>query len=347
MNAWHHLKLTLTLPFAMALFACSPAPQNQAPEITLDSGRSLTADSYLYDFPTWSPDGQSIAVWRNTSNQLQLGPDGEAWELVILNVSSGEIVELLGPGETSYPAWSPSGDELAAIMYQTGEEGTDSLTIFSSEGEELRNLGCSNCSWPIWLSEEEIIVAANLGLDISGEAQYGTARINAISGEILQERPFTGIDAGLKAVSPSGDLIRLAGPFVATQDGTTLLMTARDPTCSGIWSYAIESDGPAPLIDSPEILECDPALSDNDAILAYTVTPLSSQALRSSSLLLARAADPVPTALLELGPDIHQIRHPAWSPDGAQIAFVYGKFSTTSPAYSTLYIIDVPRELQP
>ncbi|MFV2044322.1 MAG: hypothetical protein ACC700_13960 [Anaerolineales bacterium] len=347
MSAWHPLKLTLTLPVAMVLFACSSAPQNQAPKLSLDTGRSLTADSYLYEFPTWSPDAKSIAVWRNTSNQLELGPDGEAWDLVILNVSSGEIVELLGPGETSYPTWSPSGNELAAIMYQTGEEGTDSLTIFSSEGEELRNLGCSNCSWPIWLSEGEIIVAANLGLDANGEAQYGTARINAISGEISEERPFTGIDAGLRAVSPSGNLIRLAGPFVATQDGTTLLMTARDPTCSGIWSYPIGSDGPAPLIDSPEILECDPALSDNDAVLAYTVTPLSSQALRPSSLLLARAADPVPTALLELGPDIHQIRHPAWSPDGTQIAFVYGKFSTTSPAYSTLYIIDVPPELQP
>jgi len=140
----------------------------------------------------------------------------------------------------------------------------------------------------------------------------------------------------------------MGGPARATGDGTTLLMPVgrSNVVCSGIWSYAFDSEGPVPLIDSPDLNECDPALSKDEIRISHT-TQLPSDNYAPTALVIANSDGSATVTLLEPARNFHIIRYPAWSPDGTQIAFVYGDFQLSSPIYSTLYIVDVPPELRP
>jgi dipeptidyl aminopeptidase/acylaminoacyl peptidase len=324
----------------------------RAPELEFEGTRQVTDDTFFYEYPAWSPDGKKIAIWRYTLNRGIPGPV-EGMELVLVDVSSGELEVIAGPGESSYPTWSPGGTELAAMIYRPSEEADavdarTELRIFSTIDGTWRLVQCEPCGWPNWLSDGTILVAANLGPDSSGQRQLGTARVDPITGSFFDERPFAGIDSNLNMTSPTGEVIDMGSPPRATADGNTLLLPVgrSNVVCSGIWSYALDSEGPVPLIDSPDLNECDPALSHDDTRIAYT-TQFPGSIFAPTALVVANSDGSSPQTLLDPGGDLHVIRYPAWSPDGTQIAFVYGKFSSSSPAYSDLYIVDVPPELRP
>ena len=336
----------------MMASACGLVTLTTAPELTFEGTRQLTDDTFLYESPAWSPDGKKIAVWRNELNRGKLGPDPDAWELVLVEVSSGELKVISGLGYTNSPAWSPDGSELAVMIYRRNEEadstaGRFELGIFSTIDETWRFVRCDLCGHPSWLSDGTILVTANLGPGPRGQPQYGTAKVDPITDRVFDERPYAGIDSNLDTISQSGEVTELGGPFTATRDGTILLITAIvGVNCDGIWVYGLDSERPIPLIDPPDLYECDPALSMDETKIAYT-TQLPGDFFAPTALVIANSDGSAPETLLEPERNFHMIRYPAWSPDGTQIAFVYGKFSLTSPDYSTLYIVDVPPELRP
>ncbi|MEK9136041.1 MAG: hypothetical protein AAB393_02865, partial [Bacteroidota bacterium] len=266
----------------------------RAPELTIEGTRQLTDDTFLYEYPAWSPDGMTIAVWRNTTNLGKFGPDDEGLELVLVDVSSGELKVISGIGYANYPTWSPDGNELAVMTYRRPNEadsndGRFELGIFSTIDETWRLVRCDLCGHPSWLSDGTILVSANLGPDSSGQRQYGTARVDPITGSVFDERPYAGIDSNLDTTSPTGEVIDMGGPFTATSDGTILLMTAMvDVDCDGIWVYALDSEGPVPLIDSPDLNECDPALSKDETRIAYTIQ-LPSDNYAPTALVIANS----------------------------------------------------------
>lgn len=330
--------------------ACGLIPKGRAPELDMEGARQLTDDSYLYEFPVWSPDGTTIAVSRNMRNQFNLGPDQGAWEIVLVDVSTGDIESLTGPGPSTDPTWSPSGDELAVMIYETdqstaGQGESLQLAIFSKDDRSWRLIPCGSCGYPNWLNDGKILVSVNLGLGSDGQVQYGKAKVDPVSGEVSEERPYSGINSQLRAISPAGELVLMGGPYAVYPDGDVLLMRAHTDDCSGIWSYGLESAGPVPLVDSLDLYECDPALSKGGTKLAYTVK--GSSEFDPTTLMIANFDGSSAIPFLAPGGYIYQIRFPAWSPDGRQMAFVYGKFDLTSPSFSTLYIVDVPLHLQP
>ena len=94
----------------------------RAPELVFEGVRQLADDTFLYEFPSWSTDGKTIAVWRNTSNRGKFGPDDEGLGLALVDVSSGELKVISGIGATTYPTWSPDGNALAVMIYRPNEE---------------------------------------------------------------------------------------------------------------------------------------------------------------------------------------------------------------------------------
>ena len=344
-----------TLVAAVAIVmasACGLVRQSTAPELMFEGVRQVTDDTFHYEYPSWSPDGKTIAVWRNTSNRGKYGPDDEGLGLALVDVSSGELKVIAGPGYINYPSWSPNGDELAVMIYRPSEEagtadGRFDLGIFSTIDEAWRFVRCDLCGNPSWLVDGTILVSANLGPGPEGQRQHGTARVDPINGRVFDERPYSGLNSDLDTTSPSGEVTSMGNPFTATRDGTILLMTGIvGVNCSGIWVYALDSEGPVPLIDSPDLNECDPAMSHDETRIAYT-TQLPSDHYAPTALVVANSDGSSGETLLEPARNFHIIRYPAWSPDGTQIAFVYGDFQLSSPIYSTLYIVDVPAELRP
>lgn len=75
-----------------------------------------------------------------------MGPDLQGWEVLIIDIGSGEITPIDGPDWQRIPTWSPSGHELAyvssasAATQQAGpEQPAHWLTIYSiADGAERR-----------------------------------------------------------------------------------------------------------------------------------------------------------------------------------------------------------------
>ncbi len=94
----------------------------------------------VYNAPSWSPNGQWLAVLMGNEQ-----PD-----LALVNIESGEIrIIAPSPAQDIYPMWSPSGDKLAFV---SNREGNEEIYLISSDGTELVNLTNSAGSDynPVW-----------------------------------------------------------------------------------------------------------------------------------------------------------------------------------------------------
>lgn len=344
------LPCLLVFGFGALLAACRGFQNPQtAPRLRIEGVRQITDDTYLYERPVWSPDGRLIAAARNINNQLDMGPDTRAWEVVIIDAASGDITRLYGPAGLSLPTWSPRGDRLAYVTElpfddkNDEEESSRRLTIHPIAGGEALDVPCETCAYPNWLEDGTILVSVNLGLGGDGRPQYGTARLNLGTGELEGRAPYVGMSDVYVEVS-QGEPILIADISLAAPNGEALFMTAYVRDCSGIWIYNFGSDGPKPLIDNPESDECDPSLSVDGTRLLYTLK--APRQLAATTIMVADSDGSSPVALLDPGGDPYQARFPAWSPDGTKFAFAYGLFQDTAPSYSALYIADIPPALQ-
>jgi len=304
--------------------------KSAVPPLELPGVRCMTNDDYLYEYPNWSPDGKTIAVMRNTSGLGSIsahGPITQRWDIVLLDTINGEsrVVGLANnsPSSELFPSWSENGLQLAFLTQSTE---TNNLVIYSVDSNTWQQIECSTCSWPRWLDKESILINLNFGLGLDNKAQFGLARVDTQDG------------------TKSKILITdLNGPYAISSNREFVLMV--DFECTSIWAYKIDSGKPIPIIDSPDIHECDPAWSSDGSKLAYTVKDPPSVA--PTYLVIADADGSSYEILLKPELAIYQIRHPTWSPDGTKIAFVYGYFSSIDRSFSSLYVVDIPPHLRP
>ena len=346
---------SLVLLLGLLLASCVSPRQLEfrikAPQLQIDSAEALTDDFYLYQYPLWSPDGEAILLRRNVDSQKKYGPSEFAWEVVVFDLASGDLEVIVGPSKSTYPTWSPDSSEIAMNNFgdqgsspETEEFGTSHMSIYSRMDGSWRHFPCDLCGWPLWLQDGSILINRNLQDEFDGEQIYGTALMDPRTGEMSNVQPFAGLER-LNVVDPPGAGRVSLGRYVVSKDGDRLLFDALTTECSGIWSYRIGGSAPVPFIDSPELAECDPSLSRDETRLVYTTKPY--QEPDSTQLVISNADGSSPATFLSTGGYPYTARHPAWSPDGQRIAFVYGLFNPVGPSFSTLYIIDVPPELQP
>jgi len=343
---------------------CVFAPLPQAPALDLPGVRRLTNDPYLYQSPVWSPDGTLIAVNRNRNAQSVVGAFDEDWEIVLIEIATGEVRELdLGPFAPSaavFPAsWSPDGKELVfdldELINAEGTpvgifEGEEHLVLYSIDTGALRELNCPSCGVPVWLGDGSIMAMAASSVilpETSSESANALVRINSASGDLMVTMLLPWLtNWQFPDSEPGGEGHLVAAPFAFSRDGRVALVSTSLNSCTDIWHWQVDSElKPQKLIASPDVEECEPAWSWDGTKIGYTVKDPSYFA--PTSLVIATADGSDPVRLLEPTLDTYQIHHPSWSPDGTSISFTYGLFHPTTTSYNTLYVVDVPPELRP
>ena len=91
--------------------------------------RRVTTNRTLNVFPTWSPDGRSIAY-----TSYRRGPPN----IFISNIYQGTMEELTKGSENNYLAsWSPDGTRLC---FASGRDGNTELYVVNRDGSNLRRL---------------------------------------------------------------------------------------------------------------------------------------------------------------------------------------------------------------
>ncbi|MCL5075123.1 MAG: hypothetical protein M1136_05655 [Chloroflexi bacterium] len=135
-----YARVELHMPLALWLVNSDGTGHRQMTKHPLGSGG--------VDWPTWSPDGEKIAMTYFEGNGVS--------QIYTLTLSNGRLVALTNDKEGDYdPAWSPDG---LFIAYTARSGGRDDLWIMDAKGtspQQLTDLG--RCRSPAWSPDGQII----------------------------------------------------------------------------------------------------------------------------------------------------------------------------------------------
>lgn len=113
----------------------------------------VTTDAGYDEYPTFSPDGQTIAFTRYNAADPTLGDD-----LMIVSAQGGAPTRYALPGHQRNPAWSPDGELIAFNGTATMAQATNEIYTIRPDGSGLR-LRTINPAWgggwnPAWIARQ-------------------------------------------------------------------------------------------------------------------------------------------------------------------------------------------------
>jgi len=309
----------------------------------------LTHDPGLFEWPTWSPDGNLLAFSSNRSGNF---------EIYVRRVEGGQEVNVTNdPGQDFQPTFSPDGNSIAFVSTRTSRTGM--IKIGAPWGLEFRTYGGDLWTVPVLGGQ-----ARRLGQDanspawhpdgrriayVSGPESHRTIMEVGIDGDNpktllasdkssweiirLQYAPpgdfvsFESVDSGLVLVPRSGGAPRVlidAASHVWDRTGRRLYYLGRDPL-GGTRLKSVDVDvASARVLGTPRTLGLmtgilrDLALSRDEHRLAVSESEWS----LNLTVLPLKPGGGAPAGAEEIVSDGQVIdRYPTISPDGRQIAF--------------------------
>ena len=314
--------------------ACGPFPSPAGPtavELEIPGTRALTVDEAYYESPAWSPDGRYMAVFRGYrvfadiiyADSFETGP-------VLIDLDSGER-RIIGSPPTVKPedAFGPffwqSGAGAVTFYYFDRESGQDAPTLvtYRPDTEAFASVDICRCAVVAFNAKgNEILV---LG---PSEEAFELSWFNLATGK-------TRIEVSVPKADP-----REYGfvDFSLSPDSRTLLLGDLD---GNVFRYEVGSGlPPVPFLT----WAASPGWSPDGSKIVYAQLQRrgeSSPDYYDGQLVIANEDGSHPEPLF---PEIQPagMLSPAWSPDGSQIAFLYG-----SRHSNALLMAEVPQSLRP
>ena len=266
----------------------------------------LTPEDGVFTWPTWSPDGRSIAyskVVRNTQNQQMIALDSYdriSQQYSVVHQGDPGFAGLLAERVVHYPLWSPDSNKLAFVVV-TRDRGLSLYVSDRTSDEDPHNLLDSGPLWMSWSSDSGHLAVHRGGqhflvpMDDDPKAQTlwlepsGGYRVPAWRpgyDEIAASSPVEGLVHGVYTV-----------PVWPIDNKVSIKATAVEgPNAAFLWS----SDGSHLAVAD----DAQPALYGRSPVLVYRVL----RVLDGDSFEeVARV-------------DQHVLAY-FWSPDGSRIAF--------------------------
>ena len=116
----------------------------------------LTENAYFDNFPTWSPDGNSIA-FISDKNSRDRYPDSIMGQLTIHTLATGKSRDV--PLPTGYsipplqaPVWSSDGQRIAFVVHEREDYPQAAIYTVRPDGSELTRISTA-ASGPAWSSD--------------------------------------------------------------------------------------------------------------------------------------------------------------------------------------------------
>ena len=146
--------------------------------------RATSGDTDLEDAPTWSPDGNWIALTHVAGNSLKLAK---------VHPGSGEApVELGSVNSNPVPAWSPTGEWIAAT------NSNEALTLFSPDGKPSRQLPGGDGGPVAWSSDGKTLYHVHMDPPMLGAIDVATGNEKKLR-DLPGLAPFAQFNPGLCA----------------------------------------------------------------------------------------------------------------------------------------------------
>jgi tricorn protease len=320
---------------AFAAVMLVPAAGGAPRVITTDIGSARPAQGGLL----WTPDSRAVSFWtggrlltydlqgtlvrtvalqvRHQGQITSYSPDGRWLIYHAINVGSeqdddvdvwvmpaegGEPIQLTtAPGYDAWPAWSPDGRAIFFVSDRSGDRNVWKLEIDPRTGSARGD--------PVQITSYTDATVLHPRV-IDGGARITFALV----------RNMTAVHAASTETPRDGRVVARGGFPQLSPDGRTIYYTGEGVSPRGIFAVSVEGGPPRRLTSTtPGGPFSRPfSLSRDGRAIAYF-----SRAGAQNVLFVVPAAGGQPREILRFESREHLV--PAWSPDGAHIAFVRGE----------------------
>jgi Tol biopolymer transport system component len=250
--------------------------------------------------PQWSPDGKRIAFVSDRDGS------GDIWVMNVDGTGARNLTHT--PGGNLNPRWSPDGKRIAFTSFRDGDaeiyvmtaDGAEQTNLTKADGDDLQ---------PVWSPDGTQIAFVSE----RGKRPHALYALNLDAPKTPTKLAAPACDLASPAWSPDGKTIAIVGCVGADGQGTP------DPLQHVI--YALPAGGGALVaVSDPKMDSGAPTFAPDGKTLAFWSYRTPQQA---DIVLFTLGANT--RRVIQAPPGVG--REPAWSADGATLAFIGGDFT--------------------